>query len=228
MKKIIYPLFFVIGLSACKKDSQNQTNNFPTTGNGNIIQDQSVVTNSGFAAKFEPFNAQDSTIVFGLMSNNKLSRSGYVFYFYESYTPAAQQSDFVQTTLAKQVRNGLPVFSSDMEFAFVNGIFNGPPPPWSQTVGTINLDTKSTQSLQNLRNIFIKADNAAEAYSIGMPDSTLVAQFGYYNVSQDNTPNYIKAWFVHPHHWPWPNGFFRDDSGAFLSISPLTHKSLNP
>ena len=223
MKKIIYPLLLLTGLSACKKESKNQ---FSTTGSGDIIQDQSIVTNSGFAAKFEPFNGQDSTIMFGLMSSNKLSRSGYVFYEYQSYTTIGQGAAFVQIGLAKQVSNGLPVFFSDVEFAFDNGILSGPA-PWS--VGSINLDTKSNLTLQNLRNIFIKTDNASEAYPIGIPDSTLVAQFGYYNISQGNTPNYIKAWFVHPHHWPWPLGYFRDDNAAPLFLEPLTHSgALNP
>src|ERR1700759_3767607 len=152
MKNIIYPLFLVLGFSACKKD--NKTDSFSTTGNGSIIQDQSIVTNSGSAAKFETFNGQDSTIVFGLMNKNKLSRDGFVFYQYQSYTTVGAGAAFVQIAMAKQVSNHLPVFSSDVEFAFDNGIISGPPPVWS--VGNITLDNTPHLSLQSLRNIFIK------------------------------------------------------------------------
>jgi len=231
MKKLTYPLIALIILAGCKKGKQ-----VTPAANGKIFLNESAVTNTGSSARIPLFTSQDSITVFGLMSNNSLSTNGFVFYAYQSYTALDQNSlpALYQIATAKQVRNGLPVFFEDITFGFHNGTLNGPPPAQQFIAGSITLDNTPNQSLQALRNIFIKTDSVREATNIGIRDSTLVAQLGYYNTNLNGTieggaASYIKVWYVHPQHWPWPLGYFRDDNGTVVSFDPLTHSGpVNP
>jgi hypothetical protein len=225
MKKLIYCSFVLCVLAACKKESAINNG-----GSGSIILKESPTANSGATFIVPPFTSQDSTMVYQLMQGSNLSTNGFAFYFYESYNALDQnnQMGFYQIAEARQVRNGLPVFFEDLTFGFENGKLNGPPPASQFIVGNITLDNKPNLSLQTLRTEFIKLDNAQEAHSLSIQDSTLVAQLGYYNLNinqmpSGGTPSYIKAWYVHPAHSPWPQGYFRDDTGATLFFTPFTH-----
>jgi hypothetical protein len=226
MKKLIYFSFLLCAFVACKKEAVNANK----TGSGSIILEESPTANSGASFIVPPFTSQDSTTVYQLMQVSNLSTNGFAFFFYESYNALNQNSQMAlyQIAQARQVRNGLPVFFEDITFGFENGKLNGPPPASQFIVGNIALDNKPTQSLQNLRTEFIKIDNAQEAHSLSIQDSTLVAQLGYYNLNVNQvptggTPDYIKVWYVHPAHSTWPHGYFRDDTGAELFFTPFTH-----
>ncbi len=223
MRKQALLILAVIIFAACKKEVNR-------SGYGTIVRNQSATSNSGATFVVPTFTSQDSLTVQQLMASNKLSTDGFVFYFYETYNALDQnnQMGFYQIAEAKQIRNGLPVFFSDITFPFENGNFNEPPIASQFIVGTITLDNKPTLSLETLRNLFINTDNANEAQNISIQDSTLVAQLGYYNLnlnqsSPGGAPNYIKTWFVHPSHAAWPYGYFRDDSGATIYFRPYTH-----
>lgn len=221
MKRSIYSLLAaMMMITACKKDD-------PIKGNGSIIRATSSAGPAGFVNNF---NAQDSTTAIGLMNSNNISLNGLAFYFYESYNALGQdsQTGLFQIATARQIRNGLPVFFADLTYGFENGKLNGPLPASSFIIGTISLDNKPNLSLNDVRNIFIKADNANEANNISIGDSTLVAQLGYYNLNLDQPgttgTNYIKAWYVHARYRGWPQGYVRDDNGKVLAFRPLTHK----
>ncbi len=228
MKKTVLSLLIVLLSIACKKDSN-------TNGYGSIVQDQSLFTNPGGHFIPPAITIQDSLTVSQLMTGNNLATDGFQFYFYESYNAIDQQNQigFYQIAIARQIRNGLPIFSEDITFGFENGKLNGPAPAAQFIVGTIALDNKPVLSLQALRNIFIKTDNANEARKIGIQDSTLVALLGYYNlninqISVGGVPNYVKAWYVHPVRSLYPFGFFRDDSGAVMGFRAATSNNLFP
>ena len=167
MKKLTYPFLVLLALTACKKE-KTVTVVDTRIGTGAIVQNESVVTNSGSTARMSLFTNQDSTTVYGLMNNNSLSVNGFVFYAYQSYDALDQNNrmGFYQLASAKQVRNGLPVFFQDITFGFENGKLNGPPPAPQFIAGNIALDNKPNLSLQAVRDAFIKADEAREATSI--------------------------------------------------------------
>jgi hypothetical protein len=221
MKKINLILVALLALGACKKD------NTANPSKGTITPATKII---GQSVPYPNFSAQDSLTALSLMKENNLSTEGFVFYSYESYNAIDQnnQVGFYQLATAVQVRNGLPVFFYDITFGFDNGKLVGPyPAPWF-IAGTIALDNRPNLTLQALRDTFIKTDNAHEAYSISIGDSTLVSQLGYYNLNINQmaagvAPDYIKAWYVHPQHSPWPQGYFRDDTGAPISFQPVTH-----
>jgi len=125
------------------------------------------------------------------------------------------------------------VFFEDLTFGFENGKLNGPAPASQFIAGTITLDNKPGLALQALRNIFIKTDNVNEARKIGIQDSTLVAELGYYNLNINQmpvggAPSYIKAWYVHPRYTLYPFGYFRDDSGAVIGFRAATSNNIFP
>jgi hypothetical protein len=224
MKKIYYLALALLLTAACKKE------NAVTHSSGTIVLVQMQTTGTiGQKVNGNNYSAQDSVIVTGLMKDNNLFTDGFVFYAYQSYDALDQnnQMGFYQLATAMQVRNGLPVFFEDITFGFENGKLNGPYPAPQFIAGNIALDNKPNLALQTLRDTFIKLDNAREAHSISIGDSTLVAQLGYYNLninqlSVGGAPNYIKAWYVHPQHSSWPEGYFRDDNGSAISFQPLT------
>jgi hypothetical protein len=221
MKKLNLILVALLALAACKKD------NTGTPSNGTITPATKII---GQSVADINFSAQDSLTSLNLMKENNLSTEGFVFYSYESYNAIDQnnQAGFYQLATAVQVRNGLPVFFYDITFGFDNGKLVGTYPAPQFIAGAIALDNKPNLTLQALRDTFIKTDNAREAYNISIGDSTLVSQLGYYNLNINKmpvggTPDYIKAWYVHPQHSPWPQGYFRDDTGAPISFQPVTH-----
>lgn len=230
MKKIYCLAFVFLLASACKKGNNVK----PSTGTIIFAPTQAI------GARWQTisdnsFSLQDSTTAIGLMAANNLSTDGFLFYTYQSYNALDQnnQMGLFQLAEAMQIRNGLPVFFNDITFAFENGKFNMPYPAPQFIVGDITLDNKPNLTLQTVRNGFIKLDNASEAHSISIQDSTLVAQLGYYNlnISQmavGGAPDYIKAWYVHPQHSLRPAGYLRDDDGASLGLTPLTSNSLHP
>lgn len=223
MKRLTTFLFTLLAITACKKENKTGP-----AASGSIIWQQSLSANSGSYTGLAPFTSQDSITVYGLMNSNNLPTNGFIFYRYESYNgpDPNNQLGFYQLATAEQVRNGLPVFSEDVTFSFENGKLAGGGPAPQLIAGNIALDDKPTLSLQNLRNAFIKEDNAEGVGSPSIQDSTLVAQLGYYNVnigqlSTGGTPNYIKVWFVRPQHSAVPQGFFRDDNAAVISFTPV-------
>jgi hypothetical protein len=224
MKKIYCLVFTLLLTAACKKE------NAVTRSSGTVVLAQRQTTGTiGQTVNGNNYSAQDSVIITGLMKDNNLSTGGFVFYTYQSYNALDQnnQMGLYQLATAMQVRNGLPVFFEDITLGFENGKLNGPYPAPQFIAGNIALDNKPNLALQTLRDTFIKLDNAREARSISIGDSTLVAQLGYYNLninqlSVGGAPNYIKAWYVHPQHSSWPEGYFRDDNGSVISFQPLT------
>jgi hypothetical protein len=231
MKKVYYLVFALLLTTACKKG------NTVKPGNGTIILAPTQAVGMRWQTiSDDSFSADDSTTTIALMKANNLSTDGFLFYTYESYNALDQnnQMGYYQIAEAMQIRNGLPVFSEDITFAFENGKLNQPYPAPQLIVGNITLDNKPNLTLQTLRNDFIKVDNASEANNISIQDSTLVAQLGYYNLNinqqfSGGVSNYIKAWYVHPQHSSWPKGYFRDDNGSTLSFEPFTHSGpVNP
>ena len=225
MKKLIYTFIAaVLVLAACKKDLSAFSNK--ALGTGSIFRSQlpdRFVMQT--VSEDRQFTAQDSLTALGLMSSNNLSANGYLFYAYQYYNALNENNQMAlyQIAIAEQIRNDLPVFFQDINFAFENGKLNQPPPPYM--ADNISLDNNPTLSLQRLRDSFIKADNYAEGHNISIQDSILVAQLGYYNTNIDfsNLPaNFIKAWYVHPKNSDWPKGYFRDDNGSAFNFSPLT------
>ncbi len=221
MKKIYYLILALLLTVGCKKES-TITNSSSTTGQMTGTIGQTVTGNN--------YSAQDSVIVAGLIKDNNLATDGFVFYAYQSYNALDQnnQMGFYQLATARQVRNGLPVFFEDITFGFENGKLNGPYPAPQFIAGNITLNNKPNLTLQALRDMFIKTDNAREAYSISIGDSTLVSQLGYYNLninqlSVGGAPDYIKGWYVHTQYSSRPEGYFRDDNGSAISFQPLTH-----
>lgn len=227
MKKFIYPFIAAaLTLAACKKETGLVSNK--ALGTGSIFQSQSpdqFVMQS--VSENRQFTSQDSLTALGLMNSNNLSTNGYLFYAYQYYNALNQNNQMAlyQIALAEQIRNGLPIFFQDITFGFENGTLNGPPPTSPFLVDNISLDNNPTLSLRRLRDTFIKIDDLREGHDISIQDSTLVAQFGYYNTNLDfpNLPvSFIKAWYVHPQHSDWPKGYFRDDNGTVFWFTPLT------
>jgi hypothetical protein len=225
MKTTYHLLVFALLLtSACKKGNSVNPSKAPVdTTQATIVTDQTAYGNT--------FTTQDSLIAIELMKNNDLSTDGLVFYQYQAYTALDNDNKqgFFQLPSAMQVRNGLPVFLEDLNLSFENGRLYGPYPAPQFIVGTISLDNKPKLNLQNVRQFFIKEDNATEAHSISIEDSTLVAKLGYYNLNIDQlgsggAPNYVKAWYVHPQHSFSAWGYFRDDNGAPILFRPTTPK----
>src|ERR1700761_3986072 len=179
MKRLTILLFALLAISACKKE--NKTN---STVSGSIIWQQSPTANSG-GHGYSQLTSQDSITVYGLMNSNSLPTGGLAFYQYQSYNALDQNNrmGFFQIAQAGQVRNGLPVFFEDITFAFENGKLVGGSPASQFIVGNIALDNKPTLSLQDLRNAFIKEDNAEGVGNLSIKDSILVAQLGYYNLN---------------------------------------------
>jgi hypothetical protein len=123
-----------------------------------------------------------------------------------------------QSLSAIQYINGLPIISYDFGYLFKNNILQ-------ETTGkiysSINLDTRSTQTLPRLRELYIAevGKNAIANNATKLEDSCLVAQFGYYDLNatiNNSTPNFVKAWGVTPKHAPYPQVFFRDDNGKTI------------
>ncbi|HZX60027.1 MAG TPA: hypothetical protein VFE54_14930 [Mucilaginibacter sp.] len=223
MKKFIYCLLAAaLALSACKKETVSNG----SSGIGSIYRSQlpdPFVMQS--VSEDRQFTPQDSLTALGLMSSNNLSTNGYLFYAYQYYNALNQDNQMAlyQIAIAEQIRNGLPIFFQDMNFAFENGKLNQPMPV---PVVNISLDNKPTLSLQRLRDSFIKVDNLKEGHDIDIKDSILVAQLGYYNTNldwSDRPVNFIKTWYVHPKNSDWPKGYFRDDNGSAFIFDPLTH-----
>jgi len=225
MRKIYCLAFALLLTTACKKESTN------SLSNGTIIRISGQTTGAvGQTIYANKYPAQDSITVAGLMKANNLPIDGFVFYAYQSYNALNQNSQtaFYQIASAMQVRNSLPIFFENITFGFENGKLIGPYPAPQFIVGNIVLDNKPNLALQTLRDKFIKVDNGSEAHNISIGDSTLVAQLGYYNLNlthlaDSGAPDYVKAWYVHPQHSSWPEGYFRDDNGATISFKPLTH-----
>jgi hypothetical protein len=222
MKRFIY-LFTAASLvlTACKKDQMSGK----MTGSGSIVRAPNYNGPVGFV---NTFNSQDSTTAISLMNSNNLSTNGLQFYFYESYNAIGQnnQMGLFQIATARQIQNGLPIFFEDFTYGFENGSLNGPAP--QSIAGTIPLDNKAHLALSDVRNIFVDTDNAQEASSISIGDSTLVAQLGYYDLNIDwlstgKPHNYVKAWYVHTKYKGWPQGYISDNDGSVLSFTPLTH-----
>ncbi|MBS1532043.1 MAG: hypothetical protein JSU01_17210 [Bacteroidetes bacterium] len=194
MKKLMYPLLFVLALTACQKEKLTKN-----SGSGLIIR---APNSNGPVGFVNNFNSQDSLTSIGLMNSNSLSVDGLAFYFYESYNAldGNNQMGLFQIADARQIQNGLPIFFEDLTYGFENGNLNGPAP--QSVAGAITLDNKPHLSLENVRDIFVNTDNASEAAKISIEDSLLVAQLGYYDLNLDWLPsgkphNYVKAWYVH-------------------------------
>ena len=210
MKKLVYLSLGILALASCKKAA------LKVAENGCISQ---IAT--------PRLTGTDSITVAGLMKSNNLSTNNLVFYAYQTYNALDQQNqmgDF-QIADATYTQNGLPLFFYEEDFGFENGVLNGPAPVNTQTV---NLDANPTLSLQRLRDSFLYQDKSVEynpAIALGLKDSCLSAEFGYYNLNIDYPQKgvaIVKAWYVHPKNSQWPQGYFRDDTGGAILFRPLT------
>jgi hypothetical protein len=209
MKKLIYFLLAAVVISSCKKA--------PATIAANGCISQVPVTR---------LSAADSATVAGLMKNNNLPTAGLAFNAYQFYTTGTgTQQTLVQIATASQIRNNLPLFLYDVTYGFNNGLTDNDIPALA---GNISLDTKATLPLQTLRDSFLYVDKGMEynpSVALGLKDSCLVAVFGYYDLNVDfpqKGTDFIKAWYVHPKNSEWPQGYFRDDTGAALLFKPLS------
>ena len=130
MKKLIYLLLAIAAMiSSCKKAA------LKASDSGCISQ-----------APFTRLSATDSITVAGLMKSNNLSTGGLAFNAYQSYTTTGANSQQVQVQIAtaSQIRNNMPLFFYDVNYAFDNGITDGNIP---SLAGNVSLDNKPTFSL---------------------------------------------------------------------------------
>jgi len=216
MKKLIYPLLAIVVMASCKKAALK-------------VSENGCISQVGITG----LSGADSVTVAGLMKNNNLPTTNLVFYTYQTYNALNQQSQMADYQIAEAayVQNGLQLFFYDETYGFENGTLNGPSPLSTQTV---SLDNKPTLSLQTLRDSFITQDKGMEynpSVALGLKDSCLVAQFGYYDLNVDfplKGADFVKAWYVRPKNSQWPHGYFRDDNGAAIFFSPLTRSGNVP
>lgn len=235
MRKLWYCLLsMVLILAACQKEKVHIPVNNTATNNdqgatgingtpigdntGTIVQDES----SGTLTK------QDSAAVAGLISSNNLSVAGLAVYGYQTYNAYNQNNIMTdyQLVATAQIVNGLPVFFHDITIVFEDGKFQGPLPSAPYMVGSIALDNKPNLSIDSVRSIFIRTDNAREAQPIDVEGLTITAQLGYYDLNTgfpDKGIDFVKAWLVQPKGGGWPMAYIRDDTQEILQFRALTH-----
>jgi len=171
-------------------------------------------------------SAVDSTAAAKLLIQNKISVKNLVFFrvtLNDTITNTLGETHVNQEIFALQYFNGLPVFSSDIAFFFVDGVYQNTSGTRYST--TFNLNSSSTLTLPQLRKLFVTAAaNSNELpYQaeppINLRDSCVVAEFGYYDLNTGavvDNPVFVKAWSVTPKHSNYPQGVFRDDNGATI------------
>ncbi|WP_162996588.1 hypothetical protein [Mucilaginibacter celer] len=122
-----------------------------------------------------------------------------------------------QHVVASEESKGLPIFNSGMGYHFRDGTYyllSG------RRYGTLNLDTKASATLPQIRKIFIDAFNK-DGYKDGHVDasSCVRAEFGYYNLAQDtpDQPHFVKAWKITFNNWDYPEAYIQDDNRKLLS-----------
>jgi len=200
MKTLGLILFFSILLASCKKER---------AAGGCIAQTTSIASVS----------ATDNATIQTLLNNNNLSGKNQVFLYYTSYSAQNQQNQDVlyQSAGSIQVRNGLPIFYGDLYYSFQNGVLEGIS---GKSYGAVSLDTKPSQTLPVLNQLFITEAVNKQGINASYKDSCYVAQFGYYDLNRtsitDTTTSFVKAWEVHPAHSPFPQCYIRDDNGGTL------------
>jgi hypothetical protein len=153
-----------------------------------------------------------------LFQNNNLSVSNQAFFYYSSgYTQSGNSQVPYQVAEATQLRNGLPVFYSTVNYVFLNGSLTALS---GKVYGAISLDNKSTLSLPVLRQLFLNEAINKQGIDATFKDSCYVAQFGYYDLNRpdaiDTAANFVKAWEVRPGHSFYPQCYIRDDNSATI------------
>lgn len=200
MKTLGLILFISILLSSCKKEG---------TAGGCIAQTDEIPSVS----------ASDNAAIQTLLNNNNFSGKNQVFDSYVFYTAMNLQNQQVlyQTASSIQVRNGLPIFYSNLFYAFQNGVSSGYS---GKPYGAITLDAKPSQTLPVLKQLFITEAINKQGISASYKDSCYVAQFGYYNINLNNaadtTASLIKAWEIRPKNSQYPQCYVRDDNGSTI------------
>jgi len=202
MKNLGFILFAAFILASCKKEA----------GSGCISQITDIT----------PVSASDEDTIKTLIQNNGFSGKNQVFTSYSSSVSPNQQNQnvFYQGVGAIQVRNGLPIFYGWLDYDFQNGVLQGS--VFGRSYGSVTLDTKSTQTLPVLRQLFINEAVNKQGYNASFKDSCYVAQLGYYNINlnsaTDTTASFIKAWEIRPKNSQYPQLYLRDDNGATIYL----------
>jgi hypothetical protein len=207
MKKLYCALFAFSIFSACKKSDL-------TADSGCISQVKRQIFR---------VTASDSLAAVQLLKENNLPTTDleleYVYNDTITYTVPSYINQYV---FGVQYINGLAILSYDFGYTFKNGVFKE---VTGARYSAVNLDTRSTQHLPQLRELYITeiSKNRGSNIAAAFKDSCMVAQFGYYDLNvdfnvptNDHTPNFVKAWSVKPKHTTYPQVVFRDDNGKTI------------
>ncbi|MDO3626700.1 hypothetical protein [Mucilaginibacter sp. BT774] len=206
MMKIYYIVFALFVFSSCKKSGV-------AIDNGCI----SEIKRQSFGV-----TAADSIAAVQLLTQNHLPTNDLQFEYIRLHDTVTTNgtTNVYQYIFAVEYLNGLPVLSYDFGYTFKNNVFQ-------QVTGArydaITLNTHSTQSLPRLRELYMTEVSKNGTTIVNFKDSCVVAQFGYYDMNvdfnvltNDHTPNFVKAWSVKPKHAWYPQVIFRDDDGKTI------------
>ena len=234
MKTIIarYPIFLLLVLAAFFACSKAANPSPKANAGGACIQQVAVLpgdlpVNAPPIIEADPITQQQIDTIKTLFAKNNLPANQYQFVFYSSWASSADSFQ-VQAT-ANPFVNGLPVFSSQQVFNFINGIFSASS-SYLTTEVAANNDTTGHQTLTYLRNAFLQhvseasisggANNSKPFYPspAAYTDTCLWATLGYIDQSAIpgnpyTTGHLIKVWQVTPANSNYPAVFVRDDNG---------------
>lgn len=207
MKKLYCALITLSIFSACKKSDL-------PADSGCISQ----VTRQNFGV-----TTSDSIAAVQLLKQNNLPTNDLVLEYVHNDTITYTVPSYInQYVFGVQYINGLAILSYDFGYTFKNGVFKE---VTGARYSAVNLDTRPTQHLPQLRGLYITeiSKNRGSDIAAAFKDSCVVAQFGYYDLNvdfkvstNDHTPNFVKAWSVKPKHTPYPQVIFRDDNGKTI------------
>lgn len=208
MKKLYLIAIALTTVAACKK-----TGTLP--GDSGCI---SQIKRQNFGV-----TASDSIAAIQLLKQNNLPTNDLVLEYVHNDTITYATPTYInQHVFGVQYINGLAILSYDFGYTFKNGVFTG---VTGARYSGVNLDTHPTLHLPQLRALYISeiTKNKGSDIAAAFKDSCVVAQFGYYDLNvdfnvltNDHTPNFVKAWSVKPKHAPYPQIVFRDDNGKTI------------
>jgi hypothetical protein len=120
-----------------------------------------------------------------------------------------------QHVFAQQYANGLPILFAQVAYHFNSKVYDSTS---GYLYGKISLGSTPHTSLATLRYLFVDAAKK-DSYSVtqNIPDSCLVAEFGYYDTNTSNHNKIIKAWRVTPKNSTYPEAIISDDDSKLLS-----------
>ena len=180
-KNILFIVVFAIILSSCKKSNSNLTSNLGED-NGCIERIDIPVTSQ------TSFTTSDYNMLNSLFVTNGVFKSNYRY----TRTYTDNNTRLVHTL---QYTSNLPIFNSDLNYAFTNGIYTGF--AGKLTNGT-SLNTIPTLRTGQIRKLFIDDAELYEHKGLQYKDTCLKAEFGYYNLHSDSyqIELLVKAWKV--------------------------------